>query len=228
MIDVQIRRHLFVAVAVSALTGCSNLPTLGLVGNSASDIFFPKDSDAQLTQASVAKIPYATIGVKVGRQPKALLVLSRFQQSNLHWLSADHVALVTNGGRLVKTAGFPADLKATFTYNSDPVLTGGLHKVVNGYRLMRAVDMQPEDRHSVRIDSIFRTDGRESIKIMGTTLDTVRVTERAAADAIDWKFENTYWVDPKSGFVWKSIQHFVPELPPAVIEVFRPASPPKV
>ena len=133
---------------------------------------------------------------------------------------------MTNGGRLIRTAGFPANLKTTAAYNADPVRLGTLHRVRDGYRLLRSVDLQPKDRAGVLIDSTFRVARTEHIEIAEIRFQTVRVTETNVARGLDWQFVNTYWADPQSGFVWKSVQYFVPELPPAQIEVLKPAKSP--
>ncbi len=199
---------------------------LELVAGSGQDILFPAGSEDWLTRERIDKIPYASLAVKIGRQPRALVVLSRYDQRNLHWLSTDRAALVTNGGRLVKTAGFSANLTTTTVYAPDPVRQGALHEIADGYRLTRGVDLQPEDRVGVLIDSVFRVAGRESIEIAGLKFDTVRITETNIARGLDWGFVNTYWADAQSGFVWRSVQHFAPGLPPAEIEVLKPATAP--
>ena len=127
---------------------------------------------------------------------------------------------------MVKTAGFPANLKTTFSYNEDPVSLGTLHTIKNGYKLLRGVDIQPKDHVGVLIDSTFRVDRPESIEILDVKFETLRIVETNVARGLDWEFENTYWADRKSGFVWKSVQHFAPQLPPAEIQILKPARQP--
>ena len=229
MFDPQNRRRLLVSVAVAvaaAGSGCSHAPILELVAGTGKDVLDPGGPENRLTRERIDRIPYASLGVKIGDQPRAVLILSRYDRENLHWLSADRAALVTHGGRLIKTAGFPLNLTTTTFYDADPVRQGTLHKISDGYRMIRGVDLRPGNRVGVLINSTFRVDGRATIEIVESTFETVRITEINRARGLDWGFENTYWVDPESGFVWKSVQSFAPGLPPARIEVLRPALPP--
>ena len=41
---------------------------------------------------------------------------------------------------------------------------------------------------------------------------------------INWKYDNNYWVDPKDGFVWKSIQQIAPNVPPIILEITKAPS----
>ncbi len=227
MFDSQNRRHLLVSIAVAATAGlgCAHAPILDLITGSGEDILDPNRPEDWLTRERINKIPYASLAVKIGRQPRVLLVLSRYDGKNLHWLSADQAALITRGGRVVKTAGLPIDLKTTILYNPDPVRQDTLHKISDGYRLTRSVDLQPGNRAVVLVDSTFKVAGRETVEIVELTFETIRIEETGRARDFGWRFVNTYWVDPESGFVWKSIQNFAPGLPPALIEVLTPAFP---
>ena len=50
------------------------------------------------------------------------------------------------------------------------------------------------------------------------------IRESVVVEDLDWSFENTFWVDIRSGFAWKSVQHISPELPPIEIEILKPAA----
>ena len=63
---------------------------------------------------------------------------------------------------------------------------------------------------------------RQKIVILDLDFDTILIREKSSARAVNWKFENLYWVDIYDGFVWKSRQHFVRGLPPMEIEVLKP------
>lgn len=47
------------------------------------------------------------------------------------------------------------------------------------------------------------------------------VRERNDARSLRWSFDNEYWLDFQSGYVWRSIQHFSPDSDPIAIEVFK-------
>ena len=52
---------------------------------------------------------------------------------------------------------------------------------------------------------------------------TFHTVEENRIEVDDWDFENRYWVDPETGFVWVSEQHVNPDLDPLQISVLKPA-----
>ena len=70
--------------------------------------------DLPLTRDGISKLPYASMVARVGRGPQAVLILARVEGEDQHWISgADRSVLVLRGGRIVKTFGFPENLKDT-------------------------------------------------------------------------------------------------------------------
>ena len=59
--------------------------------------------------------------------------------------------------------------------------------------------------------------------IAGLDYDLLLVVEENRIEVDDWDFENRYWVDPETGFVWVSEQHVNPDLDPLQISVLKPA-----
>ena len=64
--------------------------------------------------------------------------------------------------------------------------------------------------------------GEETIEILGTSLTTRHIVEDCEIAVIDWSFENEFWVDPDTGFVWQSSQYVHPKLSPLTFRVLRP------
>ena len=61
----------------------------------------------------------------------------------------------------------------------------------------------------------------ERITILGQAITTMRVDENCDSSSLKWRFVDSYWLDPKTGFVWRSQQHISPgEM--VETEIFRP------
>jgi hypothetical protein len=177
-----------------------------------------------ITRQMIEKIPYASIGAKVGKGPRALLVLGRYDGPDLHWISGDRAALVTRAGRLVKTVGFPRDLRATTSTMTDP-LADAPHRLTAPAPFRRTVDVREAESYITHdLDSILIPLGPETITIAEIAFKTIHLRERNQARFANWTFQNDYWVDIYDGFVWKSRQFFARGLPPVDIEVFKPAA----
>src|SRR5205085_402547 len=67
-----------------------------------------------------------------------------------------------------------------------------------------------------------RNAGDDAVTIFGADIPTYRVVEHCAVPAMKWSFDNQFWVDRMTGYVWRSSQHIHPKSPPIVLEVFRP------
>jgi len=179
--------------------------------------------DVEITREIVDKIPYASISAKVGKGPRSLLILGRYEGEDLHWLSADNATVVTRAGRVIKTSGFPENVKATDYLGTDPV-SQDLHKLSKPRGFSRSIDIDKGNLYGLVLDSRFIPRGQVEITIAELDLKTVLVEEINTARTIDWKFSNYYWVDAFDGFIWKSVQHIVRSFPPIEIEVLKPAA----
>ncbi|MDE2135350.1 MAG: YjbF family lipoprotein [Alphaproteobacteria bacterium] len=212
----RVRRAAPLIVAVCALAGCS---TIG-GGDVASLYAITKSiwSDGgRVTLEQAAAVPYASMGVRLGDSPEAMIILAGDAGGQRLWTSAAGVAIMTNDGRIVRTSGFEHNLGG---YESRVGAPGE-----NGVQVVRwQADFTDLNLYSVLITCRDRPVGDETIVILGKSIRTRHVVESCASDAsrLDWSFENTYWTDPVSGLVWRSIQHVHPQLDAIETEILRP------
>ena len=240
------RRSLLLGTTTLLLGGCLTSPIVGNAFNVVKAQLFGYP-DLPLPRSTIAKLPYASMTARIGGGPQALLLLARSQGREQHWISGlDRSVLALSGGRVVKTFGFPENLKNTRNQGPDPV-DRGLHKLSRpkprGQTGQAESPLQPAQPHQpVRhsryidldlgptqapyyglvIDSEFHSLGPRKVRIVELEFDTILVREQNSARSLNWKFENLYWVDPADGFVWKSIQHIARSFPPVQFEVLKP------
>ena len=218
----KVTRRILLTGGLGALTaGCVDSPVIknavqvarnAVVGN----------PDLPLQRTTVSKLPYASMTARVGKGPQALLILGRIDGAGQHWLSTDRAAVVTRGGRVVRTFGFPENLRETRLAGEDPV-DGHLHALRGPSPFTRYLDVDPERLYGLPVDSTFETLGPEKIRIVELEFDVVLVRERNVARTVAWDFENLYWVDPGDGFVWRSRQHIARSFPPLQYDILKPA-----
>jgi len=179
--------------------------------------------DIAIERANIDKLPYASIRAKMGPSGRVIMILGRYDGPDLHWISADYVALATRKGRIVKSAGLPETLANTIFVGPDPIITRGANQWDAPVPARRFVDIEPGAHYGIIIASTIERIGVEEIEILGRRHQTILLRERAYAAHLDWSFENYFWLDMETGFVWKSIQHVTPSLPPIEIETLKPA-----
>lgn len=216
------RRHFLALIWAGALAGCEQNP---LMPASVDTIRFAWKGapGPPITRAQVAEMPYATLYARFGKAPPSVLVLGRYAGEDLHWISADRGVLVTRHGRLVRTVGFQKNLLATRGIGTDPI-AAGLHQLAGDGAFTRLVDIGPGNHFQVPVSSRMERVQDETIEILELRFSTVQVREHCTSETLRWEFVNHYWADQRTGFIWKSIQHVVPDLPPFELEVLKPAS----
>jgi hypothetical protein len=203
------------------LGGCINSPIIGNAFDVAKAQVFGYP-DLPLRRSTIAKLPYASMTARVGEGPQALLLLARSQGDEQHWISGlDRSVLALRGGRVVKTFGFPENLKDTRADAIDPV-NRLLHKLTQPVHHTRYIDLDVGPHYGLVVDSIFESLGPRKVRIVELDFDTILVREQNVVRTLNWRFENLYWVDPVDGFVWKSRQVIARGFAPVHFQILKP------
>jgi len=180
--------------------------------------------DLSLQRGTITKLPYASMLARVGSGPQALLLFARQQGDEQHWISGTDRSLLTlRGGRIVRTFGFPENLKET-RQNGVDLVNHALHKLGGPKTGTRYIDLDLGSRFNLAIDSVFESLGTREIRIVDLEFQTILIRENNSARTLNWKFQNLYWVDPEDGFVWKSRQVIAHSFPPVHFEILKPAA----
>ena len=203
------------------LGGCANSPAISNALDVAKVQVFGYPN-LPLRRSTIAKLPYASMTARVGKGPQALLLLARSDGEEQHWISGlDRSVLALRGGRVVRTFGFPENLKNTRADEIDPV-DRLLHKLTGPVRHTRYIDLDRGPHFDLVMDSVFESLGPQKVRIVELDFDTILVREKNVARTLNWRFDNLYWVDPADGFVWKSRQVIARSFPPVHFEILKP------
>jgi len=184
-------------------------------------------SDYPLTAAQIHDIPYATMGVRIGDYPRAVVVLATADGRTLQWASSDRVTFVTRDGWLLRTHGLQRDLAATrwlASPDENPLRVFAQSGELPPRGVYREIDLGHADEHGIAVESRFETGKDETIVIQGREHATRRVDEIAIMRAWRWETRNSFWIDPQSGRVWRSVQQYCPEMPRIELDVLKPAA----
>jgi hypothetical protein len=176
----------------------------------------PEETD-KVSPEEAAAVPYASLGVRVGRGQQVMLLLAGGEAGERLWTSGLNIALTTRDGRIQRTAGFGHDLGGLQAF--------GPPGEENGATVTRWLADFPDLKlYSIPITCSQRQTGEETIVILGKDIHTLHRTEDCASTSplLNWTFENSYWSDPRSGLVWRAIQHVHPQLDAIETETLRP------
>ena len=179
--------------------------------------------NARVTKDQAAAIPYASLGYRVNDGAEQLLVLATDANAEQLWTSNAHIVIVTRGGRIARTVGLTPDVSAVTPRGGlqIPAVAAALNEPTS---YTRQEDFPDIPAYGAAISCSSVSKGRQTIVILGRGISTARIDETCRSAELKWSFTDSYWLDPDSGLVWRSIQHIHPKGEKIEVEIFRPPS----
>lgn len=216
------RRQLLIALAGVPLAACSSgdFTEYGPIGDAIKAELGLKPQPS-ITLEEAAGVPYSSLGFQIGNGRESMLILAEAIGGGFLWTASSRVSLLTKEGRILRSSGFKWNLSDVKFFDHDPV-GGGLQHGAPQKSFIRVADFNDIGRYGVPITARFTSWTPTTIEILGHPLKTIAVVEDCNCDSIDWEFQNTFWADAETGFVWKSIQNIHPNLDPITLEILRP------
>ncbi len=212
-------KTLVALLACASLTSCAADSDTALVGK----LLLQQISGAapqKISREQAAAIPYASMGLQLGSGPEALLVLGAATPEQRDWYAGDQIVVITRLGRVIQTVGLPYDLGGAHPLPANSP-AGNAGAATAGSSVLVA-DFPDLGIFGARINCEEKTMGMEAVEILGADISVRHDVEHCIADTMDWQFDNDFWRDPQTGYVWRSLQHIHPKSPPVILEVFRP------
>lgn len=213
------KQQLWLSVcAMSLLVGCAQHITS--LGETAKFAVFGQ-SDVQISSQQIKQLPYASAYLKVGKAPQAFVVLAANEQGQQKWVTADKNMIVTDNGRIIKTIGFGEDIVYVNNLISDPLALGLLKPDTSKYWRAK-ISWSQVFRAGYEITSLFEYKGLEQETILDKPRTLARYDEMLTVPALNQSYCNTFWLDPETGIVVKSLQYMGPGLAPVQFTVLKP------
>ncbi|MEM9060937.1 MAG: YjbF family lipoprotein [Pseudomonadota bacterium] len=229
---VRIISALFLALALSACTSGQNSTFERLKPIIENEIFGgpifgdppPPPEPFNPTRAELNEVPFATIAVSIEDSPRTFVVPLADNGGYLIYQDAFRRGIVMRGGLITATQGLSYNLSAVKHDLDDPViapraLSRWPESIFRNYQF--ALSGGARD-FQITVACSYRPGTPERIEIIELFFDTIRVEEVCSNTVRE--FRNTYWVDPNSGFIWKSEQWIGPRQQPMTVEIIRPYS----
>jgi hypothetical protein len=216
MID-PMRRAL--TLGIFGLSGCSVTPTLDLMTHSFPSLKGPKKSP--ISAASIAAIPYSTLGVSVGSFSPAVMVLAHIDGEELTWVSSDRAVLVTRHGRLIRTKGLKRDLLGTEFIGPDPLMSDSWPDDEGQSGAKFNMNLNRENESGIGVISSFSEPKPDvTDTLLNGRVQLLRVDEKIVVHQWRWETTNSFWMKTDGGIV-KSRQQFCPEVDPITMEPLK-------
>ncbi len=181
----------------------------------------PPPARKALTRAQLAQIPFATIAVTVEDAPRSFVVATADNGGYVAYTDAGRRSLILRGGLLTGTRGLGFNLSSVKHAQNDPVISARAvsdwpASIIRNYQFA----LVDADDFEITVRCAYTKISPETIEIVEIAFDVVRMLETCSNGVRT--FENLYWADQDTGFVWKSRQWAGPRQPPLTIEIIRP------
>ncbi|SJN57318.1 putative lipoprotein GfcB precursor [Vibrio ruber DSM 16370] len=178
--------------------------------------FWGSDNHA-ISPDKVEELPYASLYVRMGENPLALMILtwaeptnSPEHPANLKWLSANREMLVTQAGRVIKTVNLKeGNLIHLESANIDPLVLG-LQKDTTPHSWKYKITWSPGYHTRYQALSTFTLQEIENKHLPNGTQALLHVIEQVEIPQIKQQYQNHYWLRPQSGEVIASEQYIFP------------------
>ena len=175
----------------------------------------------QPTRAELNQIPFALISLQVGENPPTYVVPVADNRGHLVYQDPGRRGVVMEGGLITATHGLGYNLDAVAHAHDDPVaVPTPLPQWPEGVDRSYEFSLRGQIHYEIAVTCAFQRGPREFIEIVDLSFEVVRVTETCANP--ERRFVNTYWVDPESGFIWRTTQWVGPRLSPMTVEIVKP------
>jgi len=177
-----------------------------------------RGSAEKIPRERAAAVPYASMGLEFGSSAQVLLVLGTAMGDELDWFAGEQIFVATRRGRVIRTAGLPYDLGGIHPLSATAVAAngGGMPPA------LFSLDFPDLGVFGATAQCSSRDLGDDNIDILGARIATRHIVEHCAVQVMRWNFDNEYWTDKTTGYVWRSSQHIHPKAPPLILEVLRP------
>lgn len=194
-------------------SGCSSLARSSL---DAIHLAIAGDRPGAVPSAQeVADNPYAQISVDAGHGA-AVLVLGGVDDGRQAWYSGDGRIIYLRDGVLEGSAGL-SENAAAIRIAGGRIPFHDAAAAAHTVSTVREYDWMPGYRYGVRVEGRLQRLEHATVDILGVAHDVIRFRERLAGPGID--ATNEYWVDPASGFVWKSRQMLTPDISLEIVQL---------
>ncbi len=215
------RRTVLLGLGGVALTGCA---APGSAVYQVVDAYRALDrakKEYPVTRADIEAQPLGVMGVQVEGGIKGIIIWNRRENGYDHWRSGNGVVIVTQAGRLIRTAGFPQDqLASRVVLGSEPL--GTALDPARRYGLTRELDYLP-DQYSVQAECELRYVRTKTIQLMGQAREVNEWVETVRLPRQRKKWKQSFDVDRTTGEVLRSVQHLGPRMR-VILETLQPVA----
>ncbi|MEM7211196.1 MAG: YjbF family lipoprotein [Pseudomonadota bacterium] len=183
----------------------------------------PAPKPRVFTRAELNEIPFATVAVRDDKDNRVFVVPLADNGGYVVYQDAGRRGFAMRGGLIVSTQGLNYNLAAVRHAIEDPIATptpvaNWPKSVYRSYQFR----LRSEKDFAITTSCSYGAGVPERIEIIELFFNTLRIEETCSNTVRS--FQNVYWADPNTGFIWRSEQWVGPKNDPFKTEIIRPYS----
>lgn len=218
------KNHLFrvLFLPLIFLVGCSTNREESFISAQNSQSYLGLLKDNELSKEQVAQLPYSVLQVVLNDGHKILMPLGYLEGNQQQWFSTDLFSFTTRGGRISQI------------YNTDEEISN--IERIDFYKNVNLQAMKPKQSFNFIAEMDFLTQKRFGVKaflkvavkdmeervLWGAPVSLLRIEEKVFIPSMNFEFTNLYWKDPKTHFIWESVQKWGPNSLKIHYKVLKP------
>ncbi|WP_313203758.1 YjbF family lipoprotein [Stenotrophomonas sp.] len=203
------------AVALTSLAGCTTGSRATADGIK---LLFTRDPSPTEAQIAANRFPQAYV---TADDISGVIVLGYVDDGQQVWYAGNHAILHSNAEGLFSGISKDGEAYESQIVGSSPFQN--LNTITAATQVSRKYDWLPDYKMGVEVTGTLARVGRETVEIGGRSMELIRFKEQLHGGGMSGT--NTYWVDPGTGFIWKSKQYLAPDYAIEVVQLkpYKPA-----
>jgi len=201
---------LLVVFILIFFSGCSTNREDSYILAQESSSYLSLLKDNELTKEQASQLPYAVLQVALNEGHKILMPLGYLEAGQQQWFSKDLFSFTTKTGRIIQIYNTDEELSAIERIDFYKSINLKTIRPNQTFNFIVEMDFLTQKRFGVKAFLTLKVRGLEERILWGESVSLLRIEEKVLIPSMDFEFTNLYWRDPKTHFIWESIQKWGP------------------
>lgn len=213
---------LCVILSVFVLSGCTTNREDSHVVSQSKQSYLALLKDNELSKEQAEALPYAVLQVSLNDEHTIIMPLGYLEREQQQWFSKDLLSFSTKNGRVIQIYNTDEEISAIerVDFYRDVYLSSV--KPRQFFQFVVSMDFLTQKRFGVKGFLKVQVKGMEERFLWGKPVPLLRIEEQVSIPSMNFQFTNLYWKDPKTNFIWESIQKWSPNALKIHYKVVKP------
>jgi hypothetical protein len=208
------------------LSGCTTNREDSYLFNQSSHPYLALLKNNTLSKEQARALPYAALEVALNDEHTLLMPLGYLEgalkSEQQQWFSTDLFSFTTQNGRVIQIYNTDEEISAIERVDFYKNIYLQSMKPRQSFQFIVSMDFLTQKRFGVKGFLKVQVKGMEERILWGQSVSLLRIEEEVSIPSMNFTFLNLYWKDPKTNFIWESIQKWSPNALKIHYKVVKP------